>query len=215
MEIERAVTRHERGLKPVPVICFVKREKLDRLSWMVRGIKAWNFHLISYSTFDDIEKGIDEFARPVSERVVTFLMKDDKILLGKRKEEFGKGIYVGIGGSVEKETREEAAIRELEEETGIKAGKDGLEMVAEMSFIFPEKPGWTMHVTYYILRKWEGEPAETDEIIPEWFSVDALPYDRMWDDAKYWMGFMLEGKRMRGSFIYEGKKVRKFSLEFL
>ncbi len=54
MEIERALLRVERGLNPIPIICLVRKEKLDSLSWMVRGIKDKNFFLYAYSNFQDI-----------------------------------------------------------------------------------------------------------------------------------------------------------------
>ena len=37
MEIERALTRHERGLRPMNVICLVEKDRMDKVAWMLRG----------------------------------------------------------------------------------------------------------------------------------------------------------------------------------
>ena len=60
MEIERALLRVERGLKPIPIICLVRKEKLDSLSWMVRGIKEENFYLIPYENSKEIIEAIQK-----------------------------------------------------------------------------------------------------------------------------------------------------------
>ncbi len=46
------------------------------------------------------------------------------------------------------------------------------------------------------------EPAETDEIRPEWFPIASLPFDRMWDDGKDWLPRVLAGERLRAIFSY-------------
>ena len=50
-----------------------------------------------------------------------------------------------------------------------------------------------------IARRWHGEPGESEEIAPEWFSVDALPLDRMWQDAAHWLPVALGGAKMTSS----------------
>ena len=65
-------------------------------------------------------------AAPVNtdKKVLTLLMvvRDGSVLLGEKKRGFGEGFYNGFGGKVEEgETVEEATLRELEEEAGIKA----------------------------------------------------------------------------------------------
>lgn len=54
MEIERALLREDRGLKPIPVLAFVRKNKFESLSWMVRGIKNKMFKLVVYEDFKDI-----------------------------------------------------------------------------------------------------------------------------------------------------------------
>ena len=38
---------------------------------------------------------------------------------------------------------------------------------------------------------------------PEWFSVDSLPYDAMWQDDPYWLPLVLDGKKIKASFVMD------------
>jgi 8-oxo-dGTP diphosphatase len=44
--------------------------------------------------------------------------------------------------------------------------------------------------------KWLGEPAESEEMRPAWFAPDALPYEHMWDDARYWLAQCIAGETL-------------------
>jgi 8-oxo-dGTP pyrophosphatase MutT (NUDIX family) len=136
-------------------------------------------------------------------RTVVFLLKDSSVLLGYKKTGFGNGKYVGIGGKVEPgESIEEAAIREMQEETSITP--IGLQLVAILRFYFPhiEDESWNQEVHAFISTTWEGEPTETDELRPEWFNVEDVPYDKMWDDSHSWITQILAGERLEGDFMF-------------
>ena len=126
-----------------------------------------------------------------------------EVLLGYKKTGFGTGKIVALGGHVEeRETAAQAAAREVKEESGIAVAADSLAEAAHITFLFPTRPAWDMTVAVFIARVWSGEPAETDEIRPQWFPVAALPLDRMWDDGKYWVPRVLAGERLRATFSY-------------
>jgi len=127
-----------------------------------------------------------------------------EILLGMKKNGFGKGKYNGFGGKIEvNETIETAAARELEEESGIKVAASDLRRVARLEFFFPAKPDWNQVVYAFFTEKWNGEPAETDEMQPMWFNTNAIPYDRMWADDVHWMPLVLQGKRVEAAFTFK------------
>ena len=130
-----------------------------------------------------------------------FLLRDGdsgpEVLLGLKRTGFGLGKVVGIGGHVEPgETDGEAVVREVLEETGVVVRQEDLTDAGVVRFVFPARPEWNMYTSLFTARTWHGEPAESDEILPEWFPVDALPVDRMWQDADHWLPVVLEGGRV-------------------
>lgn len=106
---------------------------------------------------------------------LTFIIKDDQILLGMKKRGFGAGRYNGFGGKVhEGETIEEAAQRETKEECGLELGE--MEEVGVHEFEFEHDRGTILEVHVFRALAWHGEPRETEEMQPEWFPLDKIPY---------------------------------------
>jgi len=51
----------------------------------------------------------------------------------------------------------------------------------------------------------KGELTETEEAAPFWQDVDAIPYDKMWEDDAYWLPEAMAGKFVEGRFIFDGE----------
>lgn len=129
-----------------------------------------------------------------------FLRHDDQVLLAMKKRGFGEGRWNGVGGKIEEgETIESAMIRETQEEIGVTPIT--YEKVGDLRFDehFKGEPT-LMHVHVFIASTWEGEPAESEEMKPQWFSIDSIPYDSMWPDDPYWLPQVLEGKKVSADF---------------
>jgi 8-oxo-dGTP diphosphatase len=147
---------------------------------------------------------------PLTRAVVGFLItRDNHVILGLRKKvSFGLGanLISGIGGKVgdieglENETDEEAMQRETKEEIGVRV--TNLQKVAEITFLFPDKPKWNQFVIGFIIDKWTGELEETDVIKPKIYNVDQLPTNSMWEDNKYWLPLVFERKHVKATFLY-------------
>jgi 8-oxo-dGTP diphosphatase len=117
-----------------------------------------------------------------------------EVLLGLKKTGFGTGKIVGLGGHVEAgETDAEAARREVLEEAAIVVLEEDLRDAGTVEFVFPARPDWNMSTRLFTARRWAGDPAESSEIIPEWFLTSALPLGRMWQDAEHWLPVALNG----------------------
>ncbi len=127
-----------------------------------------------------------------------------EILLGFKKTGFGVGKYGGFGGKVQAgETVIAAAIRELEEESSLRAAERDLRWVAHLTFLFPAKPAWSQVVHVFLVTRWQGKPVESVEMKPAWFPVCDIPYERMWQDCAHWMPPVLAGQRIRARFTFQ------------
>ena len=38
---------------------------------------------------------------------------------------------------------------------------------------------------------------------PSWFEIDKMPYDKMFPDDKYWMPYILDGKKINAYFEFD------------
>lgn len=142
--------------------------------------------------------------------------KAKEILLGmKTKHLFGGGNYNGPGGKFKEtdKTIEQTAIRETQEEAGLVIKLEDLIKAGEFTFIFPESQKQFNQVVHvYLIRKWQGNPTNSDEMLWKWFSFEKIPYERMWDDDKYWLPEILKARRIKSTFYFdENKKVKSHS----
>lgn len=141
----------------------------------------------------------------MTEKVCTliFLVKEGQILLAMKKRGFGANRYNGIGGKLEpNESINAALIREAQEEIGVTP--INYWKVAEHDFTqYEEGTPWHMYVHAYLCDKWEGEPMETDEMIPEWFTLEDIPYDKMWQGDEYWLPQVLSGNKVSGQYTFD------------
>jgi len=120
-----------------------------------------------------------------------------------KKTGYGHGKYNGFGGKLEAgETPAEAAVRELAEECGLTVDASQLELVGRLLFTFPANPEIDHDVHIYIVRAWQGAPAETSEMRPAWFDVADIPYAEMWADDTYWLPAVLKGKKISGNVVF-------------
>ncbi len=138
---------------------------------------------------------------------LTFIVRDGRVLLGMKKRGFGAGRYNGFGGKVEEgETIEQGAHRETKEECGI--GITEMEKVGIHEFEFADKRGDILEVHVFRVKGYKWEPVETEEMKPEWFEEENIPFDTMWPDDRYWLPLFLDGKKFRTKFLFgEGDKV--------
>jgi 8-oxo-dGTP diphosphatase len=120
-----------------------------------------------------------------------------EVLLGLKKTGFGAGRWVGLGGHIEDgEKPAAAAAREVQEESSLIVSPDVLEHMASIEFRFPVRPSWDQTADVFVTSCYQGEPEESDEVAPRWYTEDTLPLDGMWDDARYWLPRVLAGQHV-------------------
>lgn len=130
------------------------------------------------------------------------LKQDDKILLGMKKRGFGMGKWNGFGGKVNQgEAIEDAAKRELLEESGLVC--DAMEKVGILDFSWNHEPKaiWQVHI--FRVNNFSGKAQETEEMKPQWFNINEMPFEKMWADDKHWFPLFLENKKFSGRFLFD------------
>ncbi|MDO8516903.1 MAG: NUDIX domain-containing protein [Nanoarchaeota archaeon] len=143
-----------------------------------------------------------EFEKPsVTVDIVIFTVfeKELKVLLVKRNIEPFKGMWAIPGGFVRmNESLEDAAKRELSEETGVKDVY--LEQLYTFGDIKRDPRGRVITVSYYALVKPEGIKlsASTDVSEAKWFSISKIP--KLAFDHKKILEYAL--KRLKWKFEY-------------
>src|SRR3989338_3154367 len=134
---------------------------------------------------------------------LSFLIKDNGVCLAMKKRGFGVGKGNGVGGKgADGETVVAAASRETEEEIGVRVLPEELEPKAVLRFYFNEKPEWNQEVHVFVAHRWDGEPQETEEMRPQWYRHDALPFSEMWIDDPHWLPNVLAGKKLEADFYF-------------
>ena len=127
-----------------------------------------------------------------------FLRREGQILLAMKKRGFGVDKWNGVGGKLDEgETREQAAVRECQEEIGVTPLN--IQLAGEIDFT--DLPHVHHYCHVYTTTEWEGEPSETEEMRPQWFDLDKIPYDSMWPDDELWLPTLLENKLFKATII--------------
>lgn len=117
---------------------------------------------------------------------VCFIINDGKLLLALIEYSPNDRKWNGIGGFVEeKESPEDAVIREISEETFIEVRKEDLIKFKELDL--------DIHLVIYKTNKWSGELKIKDQSLKElkWFNFDEIPFKQMHPGNDKWLPELL------------------------
>ena len=136
---------------------------------------------------------------PRERATLLFVIRSGRILLIHKKRGFGQGKINGPGGKIEVgESPLECALRETEEELCI--SPVGVRHAGQLHFQFLD--GHSIFGEVFTAEGFEGTPTETEEAVPVWFPLGALPFDRMWEDDRTWFPHMLAGRFFQGYYLF-------------
>ena len=142
---------------------------------------------------------------------VVYLVRDRRVdgqivtevLLGEKLTGLGVGKLVGAGGKLESgESARAAAVREVAEELGVIVIARDLVAISDITYPFVDKDEWSQRSFGFITRTWTGTPTATAELAPRWFPIDAIPFDRMWADARLWLPRALDGEFVDATYSF-------------
>lgn len=141
-----------------------------------------------------------------------YIHEPSRLLLGLKKRGFGKNRWNGFGGKLKDgEALIDAAKREVFEETSMVANE--LVECGLINFSFKNtKDIFEVHI--FRANSFTGEPHESDEMKPQWFNINEIPYTEMWSSDKHWLPLFLANKKFKGNFLFDDKdKVIEFDLK--
>ncbi len=133
---------------------------------------------------------------------LAIIRKDDKVLLGTKKRGFCAGTINAFGGKQDAgETMEQAMVRETFEEVGITPTE--YDLTAFIKFDTDYK-GERVYIDMYVynVTAFEGKEMETEEMLPQWFDLNNIPYDKMLGDDRLWFPDVLCGKCIMGNVVF-------------
>ena len=143
----------------------------------------------------------------VKEQTLCHLINGNKILLKMAVRGVSIGKWNAPGGNVEGgESPEECAVREVFEETGLRAKnlfKHGI-----INFYLNGSQEITIEGHLFSTHDFDGILKSSEEGEVRWFDTTELPLDKMWPDDAYWLNLMLAGKRFDAEFHFDETNTR-------
>ncbi len=141
---------------------------------------------------------------PRERATLLFVVRDGHILLIRKKRGLGAGKINGPGGRIDPgESAQDGAVREVREELGIVP--TGVEQVGELWFQFTD--GHSILCYVFLANGYRGRPVETDEAVPLWTPIQAVPFDEMWEDDRVWMPWLLRRQPFFGRASFDGERL--------
>ena len=161
----------------------------------------------AYDTVDEIDWPNLKFTEKA---VLCFIRSEGKLLLIHKKTGLGRGKINAPGGRIEPgETAAEAAVRECREETGMTP--ENVTAAGELNFYF--RGGYSLKGYVFTATGFDGILTETEEADPFWCAEDEIPYDKMWEDDRYWLPKLLAGEPFEGYFLLEKDRLLDYRVE--
>lgn len=138
----------------------------------------------------------------MTEGTLVYMFHNNQVLLGMKKRGFGQGKWNGPGGKMlPHETATEAGVRETQEEAGMTPILgDELGQIRYHDVVHGD---WTVHV--FRTEQFSGQPVESEEMQPKWFSIDQIPYDTMWSGDDQWMPLVMKNQKFSAEMWFDGQ----------
>jgi 8-oxo-dGTP diphosphatase len=141
----------------------------------------------------------------MKETTLCFVFDREKklLLMIEKKRGQGAGKWNVPGGKLQKgESAHAAAARETQEETGILPLS--LTHMGALEFYFPKSKSWDNICQVFISENFTGHLiSESEECYAHWISLDKIPYEKMWDDDRYWLPELLKGKKLHRIYTFD------------
>ncbi|MBF0776452.1 DNA mismatch repair protein MutT [Streptococcus azizii] len=146
---------------------------------------------------------------------ICYLDNGKELLLlhrNKKKEDVHAGKWIGVGGKLEAgETPQECAVREIFEETGLRA-RPTLKGIITFPDFTPDQDWYTYVFT---VTEFEGELSECDEGTLEWVPYQEVLSKPTWEGDRIFLSWLLEKKPFFSArFSYKGDLLVDSQVDF-
>lgn len=141
------------------------------------------------------------------------VVSERRLLLKLATRGISVGKWNGLGGKIEKgETPEESALREIREEADIVPRH--IERWGRIDFYRGSRRKKFGDAYLFVVDRFSGSPTSGEEGEVRWFQYGKIPYEKMWDDDRYWLPLLLQGYRFDMEFVYDSgmKRVKEARL---
>jgi len=130
----------------------------------------------------------------------------------KKANDYHEGKWNGLGGKFEQgESPEECAIREIEEECGLKV--KSVKMKGFITFpLFDGKEDW--YVFLFAADDFEGNLIDSPEGNLMWIKNEKLTELNLWDGDKIFIPWLFQNKFFSAKFNYENGKYISHEVSF-
>jgi 8-oxo-dGTP diphosphatase len=130
------------------------------------------------------------------------IIQNRKLLLKKASSGISVGKWNGPGGKLERgETPNQNITREVMEETSLRVINPLYQGKIEFYMNGQSKLDYLVHV--FLVKRFSGRPRSSGEGRVRWFDVEKIPYEKMWDDDRYWLPLLLNGVKFNARFFYD------------
>ena len=130
----------------------------------------------------------------------------------KKKNDYHKGRWNGLGGKFEQgESPEECAVREIEEESGLKV--INIKMRGIITFpMFDGMDDW--YVFLFVADNFNGELIDSNEGDLKWIPNEELININLWEGDKFFIPWLFEDKFFSAKFNYKDGKYIDHEVSF-
>lgn len=140
------------------------------------------------------------------------LVRGRRLLLKLANAGISKGKWNGPGGKFERgETPTQNVIREVEEETSLCLVDP--EYCGKIEFYMNGRGSLDYLVHIFLAKRFSGRARSSEEGRVRWFDLDEIPYEKMWDDDRYWLPLVLKGTKLNARFFYDKQNIHVTNYE--
>lgn len=163
--------------------------------------------------------------RKVIPAVLVYLRQEGQVLMIHRNSkapgrvDYHEGKWNGLGGKLEKdESPLEAALREVEEESGLKLASDQIRSLGVLQF-----PNFKSHKNEdWVVFVFTGEvnPDQSQNLIRtsqegdlHWIPIQDLSALNLWPGDRHFIPYVMKSKPFVGTIWYQGPEVSRFWIQ--